>query len=508
VAVARYHITPTGPKLCSASIRSCPYGGAENHFESDRIAREKFRELPKTPAQLFRDNQPIAKTLTIGDTPEETSAVVYSANWGAAISDLIDKHIDETSTKPEQIQFLFYWEEPSLNGDPRYARNYLFEAAPRLDDSLGKFTNIYRMAWWNPNDKLADDAIKFVYAKESGRDARWDRVPKHMKWEAAFGEGIPEIDPTRNSAPAKMRARDERMDKNKMEFREVLNRANILNLDELANKLRDPSQTTMASLQDSSITEKRPVETTALYNYERSLERKAANVFDAIKATENTLIGPYDAYDRGIGFYNLDNDRRTVVEEELGSTFVRGRHLQQLGLDSRKWLTGSWKGDEDRYGNSLGNQAKFERVANSVDKGIPYQSPMTFWTANTPDGARWELGLDVSSPETGSNRVRYFDATNPSIPARSTTPGDPFEGFATMKGQMEERYGDSARWSPRLQRDMRILADLVEGHRVMTISGKASRDRMKEYGFDKPKAVQTAKEEHSSLFGSLGKLFG
>jgi hypothetical protein len=77
-----------------------------------------------------------------------------------------------------------------------------------------------------------------------------------------------------------------------------------------------------------------------------------------------------------------------------------------------------------------------------------------------------------------------------------------------MKGQMEERYGDSARWSPRLQRDMRILADLVEGHRVMTISGKASRDRMKEYGFDKPKAVQTAKEEHSSLFGSLGKLFG
>jgi len=507
VAVARYHITPSGPKLCSASVRSCPYGGAENHFESSRVAKQKFIETPKTAAQLFRDKQPAAKTLALGGSEEETAAIVYSDNWGASISDLIDQHVEDTSVKPEQIQFLLHWQEPSLNGDPAYARNFLFEAVPRLDDDLGKFTNIYRLAWWNPTDKRADDAIKFIYASESGRDSRWAKVPDHMKWEAAFGEELPEVDQNKNDASEKYRKRRDLTEKNNLEFRSVLNRANTVDTEALANKLRDASQTTLASFQDANTAGIKPVEATALYAYERSLERKANNVLSAIKATENSLIGPYNAYDRGIGFYHLDNDRRTVVEEELGSTFVRGRHLHQLGLDSERWLTGSWNGDKDRFGNGLDNQKRFERVAYSGDKGIPYQSPMTFWTANTPDGARWELGLDVSSPEAGSNRVRYFDAANPNIPVKSSVPADPIEGFATLREQMEARYGDSARWSYKLQRDMKILADLVEGHRVMTISGKGARDRMKEFGVEKP-AVRNAKEEHSSLFGSFGKMFG
>lgn len=501
MAVARYHITPNGPKLCSASVRSCPYG---DHFDSNRDARQKFRESELSAEQLYRENQPASKYLHLGDD-RSTTKVVRSENWGAGIADLIDEHIEQNSVKPEQIEFLFYWDENSPDGDASKTRRYLFEAVPRLDSTMGKFTNIYRFAWWNPSDKAAQEAIDFVYADEKGRDSRWARVPDSMKWEAALGDDLPETGTTRTDHMAGYTKLVELQESNRQQYREVLNKPNVLDTKTLAWKLRDPALEAIA-IREDAMAGPRPDELKSAYLYERNLERKAQNVVRAIRATETNLIGAYNAYDRGIGFYSLDNDRRTVVDEDLSTTFVRGRNLHQLGLESERWITGTWRGDTDRDGNEMGSQSRFNRVADSGDKGIPFESPMSFWTANTPDGARWELGMDVRSPEAGSNRVSYYEASNPSVPTDKATPLNAVDGFAAMRDAMEERYGESANWSPALQRDMKVLADIAEGHNAMILSAETARKRVRSYGFDKPETQ--AKQEHASLFGGLGKLFG
>lgn len=508
MAVPRYHITPSGPKLCSASIRSCRYGGESAHFDNRIVAKQKYAELPKTASQLHRASQHASKYLAL-DGDETTNRIVNSDNWGSAISDLIDEHIEKTSMSPEQIEFTLRWEEPSLDNDPAKARRFAFDASPRLDDDLGQFTNIYRLAWWNASDKDAQKAIDAIARTPEYKDIRWEEIPDKMKWEAAFSAIAPEADINKNSF-SEIKANERKNHKeNELHHRLVLDNANVVDFSTLAKKMQDPDQMAIAMLDDAQNGRDLAPESKALYRYERSLERKADNIVKAIQATENSLIGPYNAYDRGLGFYRLDDDRRTVVDENLSSTFVRGRHLQQLGLDSQRWVTGTWRGDRDNDGgHSLGKQAKYERVASSTDKGIPYQSPMTFWTANTPDGARWELGLDVSTPDAGSNRVRYFDAANPNVIVEDSPTEGPIQGFASMKESMEARYGDSSKWTAGLQRDMSVLADIVEGHSVMSLSAEKARERLNQAGISKQTPQTAANDEHKSLFGNLGKLFG
>ena len=508
MATARYHVTPSGPKLCSASIRSCPYGGEENHFENKITAKQKFAEAPKTASQLHREGQHVSKYLSL-KSEAVTQTITQADNWGSAVSDLIDAHIEKNSVKPEQIEFTLQWEEPSLDNDPEKARKFVFDASPRLDDSMGQFTNIYRLAWWSASDKEAQLAIDSIYRTPEYKDIRWEKIPDKMKWEAAFGAIADVADINKNAFTEIKKKERELQGENELNHRLILNTANVVDFSSLAKKLRDPNQVAIAMLEDVQSGRALAAEDKALYRYERSLDRKANNVVRAIQATENSLIGPYNAYDRGIGFYSLDGDHRTVVEENLSSTFVRGRHLHQLGLDSQRWVTGTWRGDKDGQGhNSLGNQARYERLSSSTDKGIPHQSPMTFWTANTPDGARWELGLDVSTPEAGSNRVRYFEAANPNTIMNESVTEGPIQGFASMKESMELRYGDSSKWTPGLQRDMGILADIVEGHNAMSLSAQSARERLEQSGFGKPTPEASAQEEHKSLFGNLSKLFG
>lgn len=499
MAVARYHITPTGPKLCSATVRSCPYGGAENHFESDLVAKQRFNESPASAEALFREGQPAAKHLMIG-SKAATEKIVRSNNWGAAIADIIDQHIEATNVVPEQIEFNLEWDEESPDGDPKKLQHFIFEAKPRLDDGFGKFTNIYRLAWWRDNDRQGKSSIDYIYSSTKGQDSRWKMVPDYMKWEATLGTSLPEADMSRNDWSDRQRAIRQRDSLNTLRSQDVVSRPNAMSIRDLAQKLRDP-EIQATSVREDAAAGKRAEELTARYRYERSLERKANNVLNAIKAVENTLIGPYNANDSGVGFYKVDNDRRTVVDEDLSTTSVRGRNLLQLGLDSQAWFTGSWRGETERS-----RQQQYERIANDPTKGIPYQSPMTFWTASTPDGARWELAMDVHSPENGSSRVHYYDASNPNIPIERATPKDAVDGFATMRDAMEERYGESANWSPALQRDMRVLADIAEGHRAMGWSAANARQRFQKSGLDQ--SGENAKVAHSELFGGLGKLFG
>ena len=449
----RNHATPNGPQ----------------HTEGDRSA---------------------AKALALGLDHTSTEAIVRADDWGAAISDLVDDHIESTGVKPERISFLLYWDEASMDDDPAQSRRYLFEAVPRLDDSLGKFTNIYRLSWWDPADARHQVAIDSIYAREEGRDSRWAKIPDGIKWEAAFGESLPQVDMNRNDWSDAYRKREAMTKENNSLSRSVLNAANVVDLDTLIRRLRDRNRPEPAAGTD----------------LERSLERRASNVFRAIQAIENSVMGPYDSYDRGLGFYRIDDDRRTIIEENLSTTFVRGRHLQQLGLDSQRWLMGAWKGDIDEGGNTLTSQEAFARVVYSTDKGVPFQSPMTFWTASTPDGSRWELGLDVRSPEAGCHRVLHFAAANPNIPTELATPAGPVEGLAAMRSLMEERYGASSQWPSDLQRDMRVLADIAHGHSVMRHSAQTARERMTKYGVGVEQTKRNENEVPRSVFGALRNL--
>ena len=477
LSAARYHATRNGPRLCAESVGSCLNG--DGHFATAREARQRSGELLE---QVSAAELSAAKALALGRDAQSTERIVRSDNWGAALSDQVDEHIAATGVRPDHISLLLYWDEASIDDDSAHTRRYLFEAVPRHDESLGKYTNIYRLAWWNPADESAQHSIDDIYAREEGRDSRWARVADHLKWEAAFGESLPVVNFDRNDWSDAYSRREAMTSKNNAHSQSVLNSANVVDLPSLVRKLSDRHQQSLAVYEDSRSGPRSRRATTALDRYQRSLERKAQNIFLVIQAIENSVMGPYDSYDRGLGFYRLDDDRRTIVNESLSTTWVRGRHLQQLGLDSQRWLNGAWKGDIDSGGNTLTRQEAFARVVYSIDKGVPFESPMTFWTAAAPDGSRWELGLDVRSPEAGSHRVRHGAAANPNRPVDLATPGDAINGFAILHSLLEQRYGESSQWPPALQRDMSVLADIAEGHSVMRHSAQTARERMKKYG--------------------------
>lgn len=489
-----YHRTHAGMRLCGVSAGLCSYD-ADEHFTSERLSNDQRKNLPL----LAEVNREQAKYLGLHGE-EFTKHLLRTDNWGAQVSATIAKHIETTNVVPSEIELMLSWEDESLNSDPKLLRHYFLMSTSRFDKHLNKTTNIYQLTFWDPNYDKQQKAIDHLFAaynSERGLEkVQWSKFPSAMKWEAGFGEEVPIPDVNKNSYVDESNKQRFMREVNKSEFRQVLDKANVVDIVDLENKLTNPYQVEIAKQQDANTGK-----TLTLDNYTSSVKRRAHNIVAMIQAIENTLMGPYDAYDRGISFYHVDGDRKTIINENLHDTIVRGHHLRKLGSDSFDWLKMQWPADKrkEKYEVTT-NQERFVRVLDSVNKGIPHQSPMTFWTTSTPDGSRWELGLDVMTPANGSHRVRFYDAANPNIVSWEVIPTDAAEGFALMKSAMEDKYGPSSKWSYAFQQEIVALADIVSGHRTMSYSAKFAHDHMLSYGVGVSKPRPEAKK------GILGKL--
>ena len=68
-----FHVTPDGAKPCSASIRNCPLGGADQHYDSFAAAQTAAEELM---ADEYRVGQLTKKKNTIAIPPETVQSMV------------------------------------------------------------------------------------------------------------------------------------------------------------------------------------------------------------------------------------------------------------------------------------------------------------------------------------------------------------------------------------------------------------------------------------------------
>lgn len=502
MAQARYHITPTGPKLCSASVRSCPYGDSTSHFSTRDAALAKIKDTSHTSVEnAFRSNANSAKVFALPGDVESSKRIVEADDWGASFSDMLDEHI-EANGVPKQIDFTLIWENDNQAKDS--GSHYIFDAMPRFDEEMNVFTNVYRLARVDLNDSKVVDNLERMKLDNVARVSAWKDIQGAGGWGAIFGHEVSDPNPRSDNYSNERHQKDRQASMLETNNFKSNTRMNYVDMDHLVQLMGSTAALDRAKIVDLENGITREDEGSAVYDYKKSVQRKAESIKRLIQVTENTLMGPVNAYNRGFGFYRLDNDRHTIVEEDLSTTMVRGHLLSALGNESNRLRLSNGYGYSKPKNETQIDAYNRER---DLNKPVPYQSPMTFFTSNTPDGARWELGLDVSSPEAGSHRVRYFDGANPNTIANEITPSDSVEGFAVMKEQLEARYGESSNWSPKLQRDMKVLADIVSGHGYMRERGREVRNSLSQAGvYDT--AILKAKEEHDSLFGKLGKLFG
>lgn len=489
--MARYHITPKGPKRCFAEVRACPYGGDAAHFNSEAQGRDAV-------ASYYKQVSP-QKVLSLSGEAF-SRAVTESPNWGSAMSDFIEEHIEANGLKPDQIEFELSWKDEAEEiYDPRIAAlggeqvktpetRYFLEATPRYDEELRAFTNVYRLAWWNPEDAEMDRLMAIVNSGSNGRHHLWASIPAHKKLEIAF-EAF-----KKESHEAKVvKANLDQTAKNKLQALDVLStRPNVISKEEIFDKLNGAT----AAIELGMAADKKAMTGAMKQELARiKLEKAADNIHQLIAASENNLIGPYRAHERGLGFYRVDSSQKPYIEENLSSTYLRGHNVVELAQNANSWIRGMMPGDEAMSDTELRHRYK-----NSENKAIPLKSPTVLWTANTPDGARWELTLYANSEGKGSHRVRYFDPST-GAPVEVATPMDPKNGSSALQDAVAKMYGEAS-ISKELKKDFAILDSITEGiSRADKISAKAVDYRS---AIEKP----TSANLHDELFGDFSKRFG
>lgn len=488
MAKVRYHMTPNGPRPCLARVRGCPYGNEAHYY--DEVA---------SSAPVYNEDSSLVNLSSsefLQFNSKEKERILSSEEWGAELADMIDEHVASKSLSPKQISFKLDSVEELVPGEPETAQGLIVQAIPRLDSTLNAYSNIYRVYAWDPADEKASLTAKMLVKTDGANDYYWNNIAESDKWEVAFGAFVDEdtyLDNRKKNIQAK---------------RAVLNHLNDVDSEKLANILSSEKALLKAKALDQANYEAIEADETYQAKLRYNLEKRAANILSIIQSAEVNLMSPYDAYDRGLGFYRLDANNRTVIDENLSTTSVRGRNLVKLGVDADVWMRGVWRGDANALGESRIMGYKREERAVNNTKGMPYRSPMTFWTSSTPDGSRWELAMDIHTPESGSHRVRYFDDTMPDAPAEVATPTNAVDGFNAMKSAMEAQYGESGRWPKKLKRDMRVLEEIAGGHNAMVrFAKKAEESYAKEMQAYEDRLA--GKDEHDLLFGKkLGKLFG
>ncbi|WIE81360.1 hypothetical protein [Curtobacterium sp. MCSS17_016] len=395
-----------------------------------------------------------------GDT---AMRVVEAPRWGAAFADALDEHVAQHGV-PQQISFFATWQsdpDGSTFEQHRRPAKLVLQSVPRYDDDLGRWTNIHRLGWWDPEDKALDDLFQTVIDGRAGRtDQLWARIPGSAKYEAAFVHIIPERHPTSDLRFSDMSDRHRRSVENAQANQQVLDldRGNQLDGRAISQALRNS-------------------------NLGGRPNRLGLNVGELITAMESTLLGPVLTYPRGIAFFSLDEDRRPVVDENLTTTYVRGYHLVQLGTDAYRWWTGTWHGDADSDGNEFGSQARFNRIADEdTTKPVPIDAPMTFWTTNTPDAARIEVGLHARSRQFGPHHVRVFQPENPNLIEAQWPAPSAADAAAIVRTLLTDRYGADEHWPEYLTREARILDGILRSHGAMTMSATSLADRFRRYG--------------------------
>ncbi|MGW8431750.1 hypothetical protein ACWGJ9_11705 [Curtobacterium citreum] len=394
---------------------------------------------------------------------EAAMRVVGAPRWGAAFADELDVHVAQHDV-PQQISFFATWLSPpdgSTFEQHRRPGRLVFHSVPRYDGDLGRWTNIHRLGWWDPEDKALDDLFQTLIDGRSGRtDHLWARIPGSAKYEAAFVHIIPARHPTSDQRFGDASDRYNRSVENAQAGQQVLDL-------ERGNKL--DGRVISQALRNSDLGG-RP-------------NRLGLNVAELITAMESTLLGPVLTYPRGIAFFSLDEDRRPVVDENLTTTYVRGHHLVRLGTDANRWWTGTWYGDTDSDGNELGSQAKFNRISDEDStKPVPVDAPMTFWTTNTPDAARIEVGLHARSHQFGPHHVRVFKPENPNLIEAQWPAPSGADAATIVRSVLTERYGPNEQWPEYLTREARILDGILQAHDAMTMSATSLAALFRRYG--------------------------
>jgi hypothetical protein len=407
----------------------------------------------------------MAGTDLFGLDADAALQIVASPRWGAAFADALDAHIETVGSVPSRLSFSATWQSepaPSPSEQHRKPGRFLFDSNPRYDSDLGRWTNIHRLGWWDPEDAALDELFQAVIAGHAERgDYLWSRIPASAKYEAAFVHMLPQ-----RHATSDLRFHD-MTDKHQRSVVNQQNNQQVLDLDH-GNQLdaKDISQRLRHS------------------NLGGRPNRLGLNVAELITAMESTLLGPVLTYPRGVAFFALDEDRRPVVDEDLTTTYVRGHHIVQLGTDASRWWTGTWHRDMDQDGNELGSQAQWNRIADEDEtKLVPIDAPMTFWTTNTPDAARIEVGLHARSRQFGPHHVRVFRPENPNLVEGQWPATSGSEAATIARTVLTDRYGPEEQWPDYLSREARILNGILVAHDALTTSASSLADRFRKYGF-------------------------